>query len=59
MVEIEKLCQYDVQTLLIWPKGKEKEVTMMLNGQAKHAVSYERFTELEDTFREFLQRNGN
>ncbi|MFC1871320.1 hypothetical protein ACFLYF_02835 [Chloroflexota bacterium] len=59
LIEIEKLHQYDVQTLLVWPKGKEAEISAMLNGQAKRAVSYERFTELENTFREFLQRNGN
>ena len=54
MVEIDTLHEYDVEPLLVWPKGKEKDITEMLNGSKNHAISYETFPKMENIIRKFL-----
>jgi hypothetical protein len=54
LVEIDTLREYDVETLLVWPKGKEKDITEMLNGSKNHALSYGTFPEMENIIRNFL-----
>ncbi len=54
LIEIDTLHEYDIETLLIWPKGKEEDVAKMLNGFKDHAVSYETFAEMENIFCNFL-----
>ncbi len=55
LVDINTLHDYDVESLLVWPKGKEKDITEMLDGYKKHTLSYETFPEMENIFREFLK----
>jgi len=55
LIDIDTLHEYDVESLLVWPKGKEKDITEMLNGYKKHTLSYETFPEMENIFSEFLK----
>ena len=61
LIEADRAAEYGVKTLVIWPKGREENVTKMLTDAFQErgiqSSSYERFSELEDIFRKFLRES--